>query len=158
MTDENFTKAELDHVLKTQKHGKTPGPDNCPAEFFQWFNHGNRHILLECFNDILDRDMYPESFKLANIVSIYKKGNATQMKNYRPIALLQTLYKILAGLIKNRLLQAYDPWIQRSQFGFRPKISTAQAIFLARRLMDISERTGSNPSLVLLDWDFFLIK
>jgi hypothetical protein len=35
------------------------------------------------------------------------------------------------------------------------KISTAQAIFLARRLMDISERTGSNPSLVLLDWIFF---
>ena len=74
------------------------------------------------------------------------------MKNYRPIALLQTLYKILAGLIKNRLIQTYDPWIQRSQFGFRPKKSTAQAIFLARRLMDISERTGSNLSMVLLDW------
>ena len=113
-----------------------------------------RHILLECLNDILERDVYPESFKLASIVSIYKKVDvdATQMKNYRPIALLQTLYKILAGLIKNRLLQAYDPWIQRSQFGFRPKKSTAQAIFLARRLMDISERTGSNLSLVLLDW------
>ena len=141
-----------DHVLKTQKHGKTPRPDNCPAEFFQWLNHGIRHILLECFNDILDRDIYPESFKLTNVVSIYKKGGATQMKKYRPIALLQTLYKILAGLIKNRLLQTYDPWIQRSQFGFRRKKSTAQAIFLARRLMDISERTGSNLSLVLLDW------
>ena len=152
ITDENFTEAELDHVLKAQKHGKTPGPDKCPAEFFQWLNHQNRHILLECFNDILDRDIYPESFKLANIVSIYKKGDATQMKNYRPIALLQTLYKILAGLIKNRLIQTYDAWIQKSQFGFRPKKSTAQAIFIARRLMDISERTGANLSLVLLDW------
>ena len=86
--------------LKRKNTGKTPGPDNCPAEFFQWLNHGNRHILLECFNDILDRDIYPESFKLANIVSIYKKGDATQMKNYRPIALLQTLYKFLQDLSK----------------------------------------------------------
>ena len=98
------------------------------------FNSSTTETDIFCLNDdILDRDIYPESFKLANIVSIYKKGDATQMKNYRPIALLQTLYKILAGLIKNRLLQAYDPWIQRSQFGFRPKKSTAQAIFLARR-------------------------
>jgi hypothetical protein len=50
-----------------------------------------RHILLECLNDVLERDVYPESFKLASIVSIYKKVDvdATQMKNYRPIALLQ---------------------------------------------------------------------
>ena len=58
MTDENFTKAELDYVLETQKHGKTTEPDNCPAGFFLWFNHRNRHILLECFNDILDRDIF----------------------------------------------------------------------------------------------------
>ena len=74
MTDENFTEAELDHVLKAQKHGKTPGPDNCPAEFFQWLNYQNRHILLDCFNDILERDIYPESFKLANIVLDLQKG------------------------------------------------------------------------------------
>ena len=58
MTDENFTKAELDYVLETQKHGKTTESDNCPAEFFQWFNHRNRHNMLECFNDILDMDIF----------------------------------------------------------------------------------------------------
>ena len=68
------------------------------------------------------------------------------MKNYRPIALLQTLYNIFAGLKKNRLIETYDPWVQKSQYGFRPKKSTSQAIFIARRLKDISERTGSNLS------------
>ena len=105
-----------------------------------------RHILLECLNDILERDVYPESLKLASIVSIYKKVDATQMKNYRPIALLQALYNIFAGLIKNRLIETYDPLVQKSQYGFRPKKSTSQAIFIAWRLIDISERTGSNLS------------
>ena len=85
-------------------------------------------------------------------MSRFTKGRCNTDEKNRPIALLQTLYRILAGLIKNRLIQTYEAWIQRSQFGFRPKTSTAQAIFLARRLMDISERTGSNLSLVLLDW------
>ena len=51
MTDLNFTMAGLDHILKS--HHRTPGSDNCPAEFFMWLNNTNRHILLECFNDIL---------------------------------------------------------------------------------------------------------
>ena len=74
------------------------------------------------------------------------------MQNYRPIALLQVLYKLFAAMIKNRLLQTYEPWVQTSQFGFRPKKSTSQAIFIARRLMDISERTGTNLTITLLDW------
>ena len=152
MSDTNFSKIELDRVIKAQKQKKTPGPDNCPAELIKWLNDDNRNFLLDCYNDILETNAYPDSFKLANIVSIYKKGDATKMQNYRPISLLQVLYKIFAGLIKNRLIETYDPWIQQSQFGFRPKKSTTQAIFIARRLMDMAERTGSNLSIILLDW------
>ena len=42
--------------------------------------------------------------------------------------------------------------MQACQFGFRPRKSIAQAIFIARRLMDIAERAGTNLTLVLLDW------
>ena len=73
------------------------------------------------------------------------------MKNYGPIALLQTFYKILAGMIKNRLLETYDTWVQDTQYGFRPKKSTAQAIFIARRLMDIF-RKGRNKSHDHITW------
>ena len=155
MSDTNFSKIELDRVIKTLKQKKTPGPDNCPAELIKWLNDDNRNLLLDCYNDILETNAYPDSFKFANIVSIYRKGDATKMQNYRPISLLrslQVLYKIFAGLIKIRLIETYDPWIQQSQFGFRPKKSTTQAIFIARRLMDMAERTGSNLSIMLLDW------
>ena len=60
---------------------------------------------------------------------------------------------MLASLVRNRLQQALEPWIQRNQFGFRPKKSSSQAIFIARRLLDIAERQHSNFSLILLDWE-----
>ncbi len=75
------------------------------------------------------------------------------MKNYRPIALLQVLYKVLASLARNRLQQALELWIQRNQFGFRPKKSSSQTIFIAGRLLDIAERQHSNFSLILFDWE-----
>ena len=152
MQNTNFTLEELNKVINAQKNNKSPGPDNCIAELTKWLNDTNRSTLLEILNSILDDDDYPDSLKEASIVSIYKKGDATQMKNYRPIALLQTFYKILAGIIKNRLLETYDTWVQDTQYGFRPKKSTAQAIFIARRLMDISERAGTNLTITLLDW------
>ena len=153
MIDTPFTIAELDAVLATLKCNKTPGPDGCKAELVKWLCVDNRTYMLELYNDILSSGIFPQCFCLANIAACYKKGDATQMKNYRPIALLQVLYKVLASLVRNRLQQALEPWIQRNQFGFRPKKSTSQAIFIARRLLDIAERQHSNLSLVLLDWE-----
>ena len=97
--------------------------------------------------------MFPQCFCLAKIAARYKKGDATHMKNYRPIALLQVLYNVLASLVRSRVQQALEPWIQRNQFGFRPKKSTSKTIFIGRCLLDIAERQHSNLSLVLLDWE-----
>ena len=153
MLDTPFTLNELDAVLAALKNNKTPGPDGCRSELVKWLCETNRTYLLELFNDILTVGIFPECFCLANIAACYKKGDASQMKNYRPIALLQVFYKILASLVRNRFQPAFEPWIQRTQFGFRPKKSTSQAIFIARRLLDISERQHTNLSLVLLDWE-----
>ena len=72
------------------------------------------------------------------------------MQNYRPIALLQGWYKLFAAMIKHHLLETFEPWVQASQFGSRPKKSISQAVFIARRLMDISERTGTNLTITLI--------
>ena len=61
-------------------------------------------------------------------------------------------------MIKNRLSVSLEPWMQKTQYGFRPQKSTSQALFLARRLLDIAERQGTNMTLVLLDWEKALAK
>ena len=39
----------------------------------------------------------------AIVVSIYKKGDASKLENYRPISLLTACYKIVVALLKERL-------------------------------------------------------
>ena len=92
MRNTNFTLEELNKVINAQKNNKSPGPYNWLAELTKWLDDTNRSTLLEILNSFLDDDGYPDSLEEANIVSIYKKRDATQMKNYRRIALLQTKY------------------------------------------------------------------
>ena len=40
------------------------------------------------FNRSLDEFIFPDSWKIANVIQIYKKGLASFPLNYRPISLL----------------------------------------------------------------------
>lgn len=81
------------------------------------------------------------------LFQLKKAGDPSNLANYRPISLLQAFYKILA------LDAGLSDWIIKTQFGFRADRSTAQALFLARRNLDISERTCKHITLILLDWE-----
>lgn len=95
----------------------------------------------------------PTELELVDVVTLYKKGKVSDPANYRPIALLSTLYKILASVIQCILADTIDESISNRQFGFRKKKSTSQPLFIARRLQDQAEQADDNLFLVFLDWE-----
>ena len=60
----------------------------------------------------------PELWEAGEIVALYKKNNPRKPENYRPITLLDTMYKIYTRLIANRLSKAVEPYLRNTQFGF----------------------------------------
>ena len=150
---DKFTAAELDFVLGRLKLNKTPGHDGIPAELFKWLDSSNRQLFLDAANSCLLKETMPQHHMNAVVVSIYKKGDSSRLSNYRPISLLTSCYKILAAMVKERLDKGLDSWLMNTQYGFRKKKSTAQAIYLARRLQDIAEKTNARSTLILLDWE-----
>ena len=84
---------------------------------------------------------------------IYKKGDSSSMENYRPISLLNSIYKIYAAVLKRRIAEALDDHIQKTQYGFRAKKSSTLALQCVRRLAEAGESTNSKTLLVLLNWD-----
>ena len=89
----------------------------------------------------------------ANLATIYKKGPTDRPENYRPIALLNITYKILAIISHVRLCDSLDNKVDPAQFGFRKKKSTAQPLFIYRRLREIQEESGSSFHTLLFDWE-----
>ena len=60
----------------------------------------------------------------------------------------------IRSLLKSfdRLSDVIDPYICNTQFGFRKNRSTTDALFIARRLQDLGERSGDNIVICMLDW------
>ena len=69
----------------------------------------------------------------AGLAVICKKGKTEQPDNYRPIALLTIVYKLMASMIQEILSEAMDDRIDPAQFGFRKGMSTSQPIHVYRR-------------------------
>ena len=129
--DSAFTLLELNAVIGKQQNNKAPGTDNLRAELVKQIDEENRSTLLELFKCIFHSGKLEDSLHEASVVSTFKKGDSSKLENSRPISLLQTFYKLLAAMIKNRLSQGFENWTMNTQYGFRSGRSTSRAIFLA---------------------------
>ena len=135
ISEEIITMEELRAVIKKLKNSESPGPDGLPIEFFKLMNDECFEMVLDIVNDCWINETMPDEMELAELVTLCKKGNVEDPANYRPIALLNTIYKIYASIIQIRLANGLDDSLWETQFGFRKKRST-------RRLQDQAECTG----------------
>ena len=149
-----FTLEEVDKARSKIDNGKTPGTDGIPGELIKWLNTKEAiEIILGIVNDMWEIESIPSESEIARVVTIYKKSNPDLPENYRPIAILQTIYKIYARLVQNRLAEAIDDRIWKTQFGFRKNKSTSQPISMLRRIQDYMESSGERITLLFLDWE-----
>ena len=89
------------------------------------------------FTNILKSGIYPDSWKLANVVPIHKKEDKQLIKNYRPISLLPICGKVFEKLIFDSLYSYLhsNELITTNQSGFRPGDSTTnQLLFLINEI------------------------
>ena len=73
---------------------------------------------------------FPDSWKLATVVQLFKGGNKEDVSNYRPISSLPIPGKILEKLINDHLMSFFDKHniLCSKQNGFRPNHSTINSI------------------------------
>ena len=87
-------------------------------------------ILSVLINKSLSAGIFPQNFKLAKIVPIFKAGSRSIVSNYRPISILSTFSKIYERVAYNQL---YNYIISKNiltkcQYGFIRGKSTNEAI------------------------------
>ena len=86
-------------------------------------------VVTDLFNEILDTEIIPEQWEEVEIKIMHKKGNKTDINNYRPISLSSSMNKIFMKIIKNRIYQNLDENQGLEQAGFRRDFSTIEHIF-----------------------------
>ena len=86
--------------------------------------------------------------------AIFKKGDPAEASNYKPISLLQIGYTLFAQILLQRLKDAgAESRLWPTQFGFRSGVGTAEALFLARRLIEEAWAVKMGHTILMaLDW------
>ena len=112
---------EVKAIIRKLKWNKAAGRDDLPAEFWkaiernayivQWF----AKFCTTCWQG----QEIPQEWRIANVACIFKKGDSNNLRNYHPISLLNTGYKLFASVLKRRLADALDRYLQPTQYGFR---------------------------------------
>jgi hypothetical protein len=148
--NQDISWSEIVAVLVKMKNGKAPGSDGLPSEWYKVLIDASvdesgdpvpsmSKIVLKIIRLMWTASKIPEALSRALVVSLPKKGDMTDMNNYRGISLINVLLKTLCSIVIHRIGVAVEGLgiIVREQAGFRPKEEclgqVAALIEIARR-------------------------
>ena len=86
---------EIEIAIKLLNNESSPGTDGLTAEFYKSFQKLIIPDLKEVFNNALLKGILPRSMREAIVKLLHKKKDFKNLKNWRPISLLNIDYKIL---------------------------------------------------------------
>ena len=121
---------EVISIISSLSDNKSSGPNSIPTRILKLLKKDISTQLVDIFNISFSSGIYSNPLKTANVIPIHKKDSQLEGSNYRPIALLSNVDKILEKLMHRRLSNFLDKnkLIYSLQFGFRKNYSTSYAL------------------------------
>ena len=161
-----FSKEEFKEAIMQMHPDKSPGPDGFNLAFYQRFwdlvDDDVYRDSLEWMNNLC----FPPSVNHTNICLIPKHQNSRNMKDYRPIALCNVNYKILAKVLANRLKKLLPRIISQEQSAFVSGRSITDNVLVAFEIIhymkrknkgkqgDVAYKINISKAYDKIDWGF----
>ena len=98
-----LTLEELESALRRMGRRKVPGIDGLPAEFYLKFWGTLGPVVLEVLSEVLRTGVLGGSLAKGVISLLFKKGDSSDLRNWRPLTMLCVDYKLLAKVLADRL-------------------------------------------------------
>ena len=96
---------DLENVIKNIPSNKASG-GYIPVQILKQSGF-TYQILTDCINDAINKIVFPDSLKIANIAPVHKKDEPTDKENYRPVSVLPLLSKAFERLLYEHLIMRF---------------------------------------------------
>ena len=123
------TPDEIMKLIDNLDEKKSAGSDGIPCHLIKLTKLVIAPLLANLFNACMYHSVFPDAFKIAEVIPLFKGGNMFILGNYRPISLLPLFGKLFEKVIATRLADFLDinNILTARQFGFRKSHSTELA-------------------------------
>ena len=139
-----LTDPRIKVAIMLLKNNKAASPDGLPTELFKT----GGHELVERMHQLI----YKIWLEGSVLRPVFKKGDSRMFANYSGMSLLPIAYKVLIGVLCERLKPLVKTEIGLYQCGFRPGKSKIDQIFT---ILQILEMTPDSCSSVKIGMDLF---
>lgn len=144
------SEAECLQALKLLPNNKTPGSDGLSIDFYKFFWNKIKTFLISSFDYSFENNLLSIDQRRAILTLLPKPSkDSRNLKNWRPISLLNSDYKILAKVLANRLQKVISNIIHPDQVGYIKGRNISDNI---RSMIDVLSITKNeiNPGIILL--------
>lgn len=149
--EEYISKDEIAKAIKLMQNNKSPGPDGITVEFYKLYWHLIGDDLHNVYLKGLEDKKLAYSQYLAAIILLYKKGDRADIRNWRPISLLNVDYKIISKVMAERLKTVLHEIIHTDQKGCISGRYIGENVRLVDDLISMIDKQDEDATFILLD-------
>lgn len=160
-----FSEKEIKEAIFSCYPEGAPGPDGLSFLFYQKFWEIIKGDILAMFEDFYrgDLDVYRLNFALVTLVP--KVSDACNMKQFRPISLLNCSFKMFSKLLTNRLGTVAQRLVATNQSVFIKGRYILESVVVAHEIVHSLHKSQEKGVVLKLDyekaydrvsWDFLL--
>ena len=148
-----ITVEEVQNILESLNISKANGPDNISNRILKFHANALAPSLAALINHSLSLGKFPDAWKLANIIPLFKKGDKQNVKNYRPVSLLSNIGKVMEKIVCKKLYEycmkyGFLTW---RNAGFKRNEGTINQLVYLTNTIYQNLNEGKDTAMVFLD-------
>jgi hypothetical protein len=148
-----FTMEEIDLVVRESDGNKSPGPDGYNYAFVKEFWYLIKEEVRIMFDQFHANEILPKSLLAYFVALIPKVSSPLELKDYRPISLLGSLYKLLAKVLARRLASVLNSVISPTQSAFLKGRNLVDGVLVVNELVDYAKKAKKDCLIFKVDFE-----
>ena len=141
------------NLLRNIDEKKATGLDMIPSKLLKMAASIVTPSLTAIFTKSIITGIYPTEWKMARVTPVFKKGEKSDLNNYRPISVIPVVSKVFEKIVYDQLYQYLNDnqFLSSCQSGFRSLHSTLTALLEATNSWSVNIDNGFLNGVVFID-------
>jgi hypothetical protein len=148
-----FLDQEIKSVVFDSYAEGAPGPDGLPFLFYQKFWDIIKDDLISLVQAFHGGNLNLFRLNFATLTLIPKIDNASEMKNYRPISLLNCSFKIFGKLLTGRLEKVSERLVAKELSAFIQGRYILKSVVIAHEVVHSLHKNKDSGVIIKLDYE-----